>query len=99
MALLVETGIELEIINYLDTPPSKETLASLASKLGMRPRDLVRTGEAEFNAANVHLDTATDDEVLELLVSYPKLIQRPIVESSDAARIGRPPESVLELFK
>jgi len=99
MALLVEKGIELDIVNYLDTPPSKETLASLAAKLGMRPKDLVRIGEAEFNAANVNLDTASDDEILELLVSCPKLIQRPIVESTDAARIGRPPESVLELFK
>jgi arsenate reductase (glutaredoxin) len=99
MDLLLEKGIELEIVNYLDTPPSKETLASLATKLGMRPRDLLRTAEAEFNAANLNLDTATDDEVLDLLVLYPKLIQRPIVESSDAARIGRPPESVLELFK
>ena len=66
-------------------------------KLGGPALAMVRTDEQEFRP---HAQRAlTDDEVVDLLAAEPRLLQRPIVELGDAARIGRPPERVLELFE
>ncbi|MFL2547379.1 MAG: arsenate reductase (glutaredoxin) [Candidatus Rariloculaceae bacterium] len=99
LALLEDRGVELQIVEYLVSPPSSDTLQALVEKLGISLRDLIRSGEAEFAAANVDLDSATSEEILALLTEIPKLIQRPIVEVDQGARIGRPPEAVLELFE
>jgi arsenate reductase len=96
LALLKERGVDVEIIDYLATPPSRETLERLVHKLALPVRALVRTNEPEFRAhASRELD---DDELISLLVAEPKLLQRPIVEVGSKARIGRPPEQVLELL-
>ena len=96
LALLESQGVEFQIIEYLITPPSGDTLKTLANKLGIRIKDLVRTGEPEFKEANIDLDTVTDEQILQLLDKHPKLMQRPIVEVAQGARIGRPPESILD---
>ncbi|HEX6998884.1 MAG TPA: arsenate reductase (glutaredoxin) [Gammaproteobacteria bacterium] len=98
LELLQQRGVELEIIEYLKTPPTKATLKSLLRKLGLKARDIVRSNEPEYAAAGVKAD-ATEDELLDLIVAHPKLLQRPIVEVGAQARIGRPPERVLELFE
>ncbi len=98
MALLESRGIDAEIIEYLKTPPDADTLAGLLKKLGIPARDLVRKGEKVFKSAGVDVDAASDSSLIELMVAHPVLIQRPIVETAEAARIGRPPEQVLELF-
>ncbi len=59
----------------------------------------MRTGEAAFREAGLDLDTASDDDIIALMISEPSLIQRPIVEIGQSARIGRPPEAVLELLE
>jgi arsenate reductase len=99
LELLKERGLDPEIIEYLKTPPNAATLRQLAQKLDVAPKALVRTGEEEFKAAPLDLDTATDAQIIDLLVRTPRLLQRPIVEIANAARIGRPPERVLELFE
>ncbi|HEX7235758.1 MAG TPA: arsenate reductase (glutaredoxin) [Gammaproteobacteria bacterium] len=97
LALLRERGLELEIIDYIATPPSKTTLRELLRKLGGPALAMVRTEDQEFRP---HAQRAlTDDEVIDLLVAEPRLLQRPIVEIGGAARIGRPPERVLELVE
>lgn len=97
LALLRERGVEIEIIDYIATPPSKPTLRALMRKLGGPALAMVRTEEQEFRP---HAQRAlTNDEVVDLLAAEPRLLQRPIVELGDAARIGRPPERVLELFE
>jgi arsenate reductase (glutaredoxin) len=97
LALLRERGVELEIIDYIATPPSKATLRELLRKLGGPALAMVRTEDQEFRP---HAQRAlTDDEVVELLAAEPRLLQRPIVEIGRAARIGRPPERVLELIE
>lgn len=98
LELLESRGIELEIVEYLKDPPSRETLKKLLKKLGLRARDLVRTGEPEFEKAGVGLD-ADEDALLDLLQAHPRLLQRPIVEVGRQARVGRPPERVLELLE
>jgi len=99
LALLEARDIEPEIVEYLNTPPTVETLRRLIRKLGLAPKDLVRTSEAEFKTAGIDLDAADDEAIFAILHDHPRLLQRPIVELGAAARIGRPPERVLELFE
>lgn len=97
LALLEQRGIDLEIVDYLATPPSKATLRELMRKLDGPALAMVRTGEPEFKP---YLGRALgNDDVAALLAEVPRLLQRPIVELGDRARIGRPPEQVLELFE
>ena len=98
-ALLEAKSVELEVIDYLNTPPSEETLMALVAKLGIEAKDLVRSGEAEFKNAGVDLQAASAEQIVALLADNPILIQRPIVEVAQSARIGRPPNAVLELFE
>jgi arsenate reductase (glutaredoxin) len=98
LELLKSRGLDLEIVEYLKTPPTRETLKALLAKLGLKARALIRAGEAEFREAGVPLD-APESRLIELMVTHPKLIERPIVEVGERARIGRPPENVLELIE
>ena len=98
MALLESRGIDMDVIEYLKTPPDAAALAGLLVKLGMPARDLVRKGERSFKSSGVDLETAGEATLIELMTAHPVLIQRPIVETDESARIGRPPEQVLELF-
>jgi len=95
LTLLTERGVEVEIVEYLATPPSRATLAALLGKLDVPALALVRTDEPEFRPYAGR--TLRDDEVLDALVAQPRLLQRPIAEDDSRARIGRPPERVLEL--
>ena len=96
LALLTERAVELTVVDYLETPPSKSELRELARKLGAPALTLVRVDEPEFRAHTGRV--LSDDEIFALLVAHPRLLQRPIVEVGAKARIGRPPECVLELF-
>jgi arsenate reductase len=97
LALLRERGVDFEIVDYIATPPTKTTLRALMRKLGGPALAMVRTEDQEFRP---HAQRAlTADEVVDLLAAEPRLLQRPIVELGDTARIGRPPERVLDLFE
>ncbi|WP_017925849.1 arsenate reductase (glutaredoxin) [Thioalkalivibrio sp. HL-Eb18] len=97
LALLREQGVEPEIVEYLKTPPDAATLKSVIEKLGIRPRDLLRTGEAEYRELGLK-DAEMDDEALiQTMIQHPQLIERPILVVGDQARLGRPPEQVLEI--
>jgi arsenate reductase len=98
LELLESRGIELDIVEYLRDPPDAPTLKRLLDKLGLESRDIVRFGEQEFKDSGLDR-TASNTALFALLLEHPKLIERPIVETRDAARIGRPPERVLELFE
>ena len=96
LALLEERGIEPEIIEYLKTPPDTATITGLLDKLGIPAIELIRRGEAPF--AELGLADGDDAALIEAMVSHPVLIQRPIVVSGEQARIGRPPENVLDIL-
>ena len=98
LQLLEENGIEPTVVKYLDETPSADTLADVISKLGISPRDLLRTKEAPYKELNLADASLSDAQIIDAMVANPKLIERPIVVKGDAARIGRPPESVMELF-
>jgi arsenate reductase len=98
LALLVERGIQPVIVEYLQTPPTAVELRAILHKLGLKPEQIVRKGEAIYkqNFAGVALD---DDEWLEVLVKNPVLIERPIVVNGNRAAIGRPTEHIEALLK
>jgi len=98
LGLLEERDLDLEVVHYLESPPTAETLRALLAKLGLAARDLVRSKEPEFAESGLTLD-ADDDALIDLMLRVPKLIERPIVEVGNRARIGRPPEQVLELLE
>ena len=99
LALLEDRGIDVDVIEYLRTPLDADALTALLTKLDLTASDIVRTGEDAFKQSGVDLAGADDATIVELIAEQPKIMQRPIVETESAARIGRPPEQVLELFK
>lgn len=96
-ALVSDRGYATELVEYLVTPPGKEELRSLLRKLGMKPLQLVRTGEELFKQ-NYAGRTLSDEEWLDALAAHPLLIERPIVVRGDRAVVARPPEQVLGLL-
>lgn len=97
LAIIEEQGAQPEVIEYLKTPPTKDELRTLLAKLGMKPAEIVRRGEAVFKEKYAGR-TLSDDEWLDALAADPILIERPIVVRGDEAVMGRPPEKVLELL-
>ena len=98
LALLEERGIETEIIEYLKTPPDAATITGLLDKLGIPAIELIRRGEAPFAELGLAGKEDDDGALVEAMVSHPILIERPIVVAGDQARIGRPPEAVLDIL-
>ncbi len=97
LELLRKHGIEPEIVEYLKTPPTKEELRDILRKLGIKPQDIVRKGEAIYKEQYKGKELS-DEEWLDVLVQHPRLIERPIVVDGERAVIGRPPENVLQLI-
>lgn len=97
LELLQEKGVEPEIVLYLQTPPDKEELKAILAKLGIKPEQLIRKGEPDYKE-KFKGKTLTDEQWIEAMLTYPKLIERPIVISGDKAVIGRPPVNVLDLI-
>jgi arsenate reductase len=98
LKLLQERGVEPQIIEYLKTPPSTSRLKELLTMLEMAPRELMRKGEAPYKDLGLGDANLDNDALVSAMVDNPILIERPIVVSGDKARLGRPPEQVLELL-
>ena len=98
LGLLQEQGIEPEVVEYLKTPLSTQTLQNLCQKLGVNVVDMMRTKEREFKELGLGDRGVTDDELLQAMTQNPILLERPIVVCGDKAVIGRPPENVRELI-
>ncbi|KFD20048.1 MULTISPECIES: arsenate reductase (glutaredoxin) [Tatumella] len=99
LGLLQQRGIEPEIILYLESPPSPETLKQLLAAAGFsEPRQLMRRNEEIYKTLGLADKTLTEDQLLAAMASHPKLIERPLVVNGDRARLGRPPEQVLEIL-
>jgi arsenate reductase len=98
LALLEAADVPLNIILYLDTPPSFEDLEGILRKLGITARELLRKTESAYKENNLSDNTKTESELIETMASYPKLIERPIITKGNKAVIGRPPEIALEII-
>ncbi|MEX3020204.1 arsenate reductase (glutaredoxin) [Kluyvera sp. STS39-E] len=98
LSLLKENGIDPNVVLYLDTPPDAATLRQLLKMLGMTSaRELMRQKEDLYKALNLSDSQLSEDALIKAMVENPKLIERPIVISNGQARIGRPPEQVLDI--
>ena len=97
LALLQERGLDPDIYLYLETPPDAAALDEVLAKLGAEAADLVRTGQPEWKASGLARNSAEAD-IRAAMLQAPILIERPIVETATAARVGRPPETVLEIL-
>ena len=98
LALLQENGIEPQIVEYLQSPPDATTLTHILQQLGISAGELIRTGEDDYKAAGDRLTSLSEADLIAWMVNHPKVIQRPIVVTDKGARIGRPPEAVLEII-
>jgi len=94
LALLAAAGADVTIVEYLQTPPSRDELARLYAKAGISPRDGLRKGEDAARA----LKDASDDAILDAMAADPILIERPLVETAKGVRLGRPPEAVRDIL-
>ena len=98
LQLLQENGVEPTVIEYLKTPPTHDELQSIVRKLGGSVKDIIRTKETEYKESGANDPQCSEQQLIEILVSTPKLIERPIVVNGDKAAIGRPPENVLDII-
>ena len=98
LELLVKQGIKPVLNEYLKTPPSSEKIKEILNKLGYEARDLMRKKEDAYTKYNLGNPSLSDDALIEYMIKYPSLIERPIVLANEKAAIGRPPEQVLEIL-
>ena len=98
LSLLKANGIDPNVVLYLETPPDAATLRRLIEMLDLASaRDLMRQKEDLYKSLNLADASLSEEALIQALVDNPKLIERPIVVSNGQARIGRPPEQVLEI--
>lgn len=100
LEIIQEAGVEPDIVEYLNTPPTAERILAIAGLLGVPVRDLLRRNETEFKEASDLPDLDDDAAVAGWIERNPRVLQRPIVVSADEDRavIGRPPENVNDLL-
>ena len=98
LALIRNTGVEPEVIEYLKTPPSRDKLLALVGQMGISVRALLRQKGTPFDALGLGDEALTDDALLDAIVSHPILMNRPIVVTPLGARLCRPSEAVLDIL-
>tara|TARA_B100000900_G_scaffold211234_1_gene179022 strand:+ start:136 stop:492 length:357 start_codon:yes stop_codon:yes gene_type:complete len=98
LQIIKDYGIQPTVVEYLKTPLKKFELESISKLLNKRPKDFVRKNEIDFKENNIKNIIEKDTELINEMVKFPKIIERPIVISRNKAVIGRPPENVLKLL-
>ena len=98
LEILRKNKIEPKIILYLENPPNQKELTALLKKLDMTPREILRKTEEDYKINNLSDKSIPDLDLMNIMLRFPKLIERPIVVKDQKAIIGRPPENVLNLI-
>ena len=98
LSLIQEKSIDINIIEYLKTPPDISQLKQILKKLGYEPRQLMRKSEQIYKGLDLGNENKTEEDLVIAMAQNPILIERPIVLSGEKAAIGRPPESVLNIL-
>jgi arsenate reductase len=99
LEILEERGVDANVVRYLDTPPDRETLERILDAISDEPIALVRTGDPKFKAARLtKADVQTRDQVIDVLLKHPEVMERPVVFVGKRAVIARPSEKVLDLL-
>ncbi len=97
LAIVKNKTSNFKVIEYIKNPLTFIEIKLILSQLNIKPHELIRTQESIWKE-NYKEKKLTDDEIINLIIKYPKLMERPIVTNNQRAIIGRPPENVLELF-
>lgn len=95
---LKESGVDFETVNYFVEPIPKATLQRLLKKMGLRPREILRTTEETYRRLGLAKSAHSDAELVDLMVAHPELIQRPIVERGERAVLARPADRLKEIL-
>jgi len=98
MDILNEKGANTVVVEYLNTPPSQTELTDILDILGLEPRDLMRKHEAPYKENNLDNPDLNREQLIQAMIDYPILIERPIVIKGNKAIIGRPPEKILDIL-
>jgi len=98
LELLEKQGQQAEVIEYLSTPPDAATLESILNMLGIEPRELMRKHEKEYTEGKLDNPELSRAELIEAMIKYPRIIERPVVVKNGKATIGRPPERILDIL-
>ncbi|PCI34549.1 MAG: arsenate reductase (glutaredoxin) [Alphaproteobacteria bacterium] len=98
LALLTEQGITPTIVEYLKDVPTVATLTGILDLLGLEPRQLMRQKEKEYGENDLASEGLNREQLIQAMVDFPRLIERPIVLANGKAAIGRPPEDVLKIL-
>ena len=95
---LTDNGIDFEKVNYYIDPFTKTKLRSLLKKMKMKPSELLRKKEKVYKDLKFDKKNYSEEQILDLMIKYPDLVQRPIVEKGEKAILARPAEKINELF-
>ena len=98
LELLKQNGVDANIVEYLQTPPTHQQLDSILRGLAVSPRELIRKGQAEYKELNLGNEELSRDQLIDAMIKNPILIERPILVAGDEIAIGRPPENILSIL-
>jgi arsenate reductase len=98
MELLTDKGVDTNVVKYLESPPDRDTLMDLLMMLRLEPRELMRKGEQEYSDNNLDDESLSRDQLIDMMVKFPKLIERPIVVKNGKAAIGRPIQNIIDIL-
>lgn len=98
LGLIRDAGIAPRVIEYLKAPPTRDTLVELIDRMGIAPRELLRRKGTPYDDLGLDDRAFSDDELIDLMLAHPILINRPIVVTSRGVRLCRPPETVLDIL-
>ncbi len=96
--ILSENGVKFEKVNYYIDPFSKSKLKTLLKKMNMKPSEILRKNEKIYKELQISKKGYTEEQILDLMVKHPDLVQRPVVQKGDKVILARPPEKINELF-
>lgn len=96
--VLKDSGKPFKTVNYYEEPFTRAQLKGLLKKAGLSPRDILRTKEDDYKELGLGKKNLSDDELIDMMVTHPDLIQRPIVEKGERAILARPAETVKQLL-
>ena len=98
LAMIRQSGVEPTVIEYLKTPPSRDKLVELIAAMGIKPRALLREKGTPYAELGLADPKWTDDQLIDMMLAHPILINRPIVVTDKGVRLCRPSEAVLEIL-
>ncbi|MGM8899007.1 MULTISPECIES: arsenate reductase (glutaredoxin) [Psychrobacter] len=99
LAIIKASGEQPEVVEYLKTPPSRDELVALLSKMNISPRELLRSKETINDELGLDKPELSDDQIIDAMIAHPILINRPIVVTDKGAALCRPSERVFELLE